>query len=256
MTLSAHEPLFCRRTGQGPAVVFLTGSPAPWDALAVFARPLAATHTCVEIAVPGTEPSSRTMPVSVEESTARIEITLRRLGVESCALVGFSSGAYRAFAVATRGIVRATHILSIAGLARISPEDAAAFRGFAELTRSGATFGTLAADRFLSPGFAATHPEAVEAVTGWLNNTPRDVLAAELMALIDAPDLLPALAALRIPVVARVGTRDLASPVAKSEAIAAACPAATLEVVEDAGHALVYEDVAGTLASLQRLLRG
>jgi 3-oxoadipate enol-lactonase len=235
-------------------VVFLTGSPAPWDALAAFAIPLAATHTCFEIAVPGTEPSGTTLPCSFEESIARIEHTLRHLGVESCAFVGFSSGAYRSFAVATRGIVRATHILSIAGLARISPEDAAAFRGFAQLARSGSTFGTLAAERFLAPGFAATHPEAVEAVTGWLNNTPRDVLAAELMALIDAPDLLPALGALRIPVVARVGTRDLAAPVAKSEAIAAACPSATLELVDGAGHALVYEDIAGTLASLRRML--
>ena len=254
MTSTARDPLFHRRTGHGPPVVFVGGCPAPWDVFAALAGPLAATHTCIELAVPGTEPAGMTIPGSVEDSLERIERTLRHLGIDACAFVGFSSGAYRALAIATRGIVRATHVASLAGLARIAADDAAAFHGFAALVRSGAEFGSLAADRFLSPAFAAAHPEAVRAVTGWLAGTPREVLAAELMALTDAADLLPALGGLDIPIVARVGALDLAAPVSRSEAIVAACPDATLERVDGAGHALVYEDVAGTLASLQRLL--
>jgi pimeloyl-ACP methyl ester carboxylesterase len=254
MSSAVHEPLFHRVTGHGPPVAFLCGAPAPWDALAALVPSIATTHTCIEIAVPGTEPSGRTLPVSVEESNERVERTLRHLGIADCALVGFSSGAYRSFAIATRGVVRATHLLSIAGVAWISPEDRAAFLGFAELTRSGAAFGSLAADRFLSHAFAAAHPAVVRDVTRWLDDTPREIQAAELTALIHGPDLRPALGALAAPVVARVGTHDLAAPVFRSEEIVAACPIATLELVEGAGHALIYEDLAGTQASLRRLL--
>jgi hypothetical protein len=34
MPATAHDPLFYRQTGHGPAIALLSGCPAPWDALA------------------------------------------------------------------------------------------------------------------------------------------------------------------------------------------------------------------------------
>jgi pimeloyl-ACP methyl ester carboxylesterase len=92
--MTATRPLFHRKAGHGLPVVFLAGSPAPWDVLRGFAAALVATHTCIEIAVPGTEPAGATIPVSFDESTTQVEHTLRYLGLARCAFVGFSSGAY------------------------------------------------------------------------------------------------------------------------------------------------------------------
>jgi pimeloyl-ACP methyl ester carboxylesterase len=94
----------------------------------------------------------------------------------------------------------------------------------------------------------------VRAVEGWLDAAPSEVIAQDLEAFADAPDLVPSLSNLRIPVVARVGAADAATPVAKSEAIVRACPSASLQVVDGAGHALVYEDVEGTRAAIRAWL--
>ena len=57
-----------------------------------------------------------------------------------------------------------------------------------------------------------------------------------------------------MPVLARVGALDVAAGPAASEAIVAAARGGTLEVVPGAGHALMYEDLEGTTASVVRAL--
>ena len=247
--------LSLRRSGRGLPVVFLGGTPTTWDVLADVARAIAGTHEAIELSLPGYGASAPLAGrYTLEAAHAAVEQTLIEAGVRECALVGFSGGAYRALAIALRGAIRVTHLLSLAGLASLSAEEAAGFRGFAEALRAGAELKGIAAQRFLSPAFAAAHPEACVAVEGWLDAAPREVVAAELDAFAEAPDLTPALAGLRIPVAARVGTLDAAAPVQKSEAIVAACAGAALETVAGAGHALMFEDLAGTIASLRRLL--
>ena len=133
-------------------------------------------------------------------------------------------------------------------------DESAGFRGFAAAVRAGQDLRALAVPRFLSASFAAVHAEAAQAVQGWLSAAPPEVIAAELDAFAEAEDSTPALGALLIPILARVGSADVASPPPKSEAIARACPSARLEIVDGAGHALVYEDVGGTIEALRRLL--
>ena len=247
--------LFARRRGRGHPVVFLGGCPTNWDALEPVARALSTTHACIELALPGYGASAALPePYALDAAHEAVERALRAAGVETCALVGFSAGAYRALAIACRAKMRVTHVLSLAGLCAVSPEEAGGFRGFAAALRARQDLRGLAGPRFLSPGFAAAHPDAVRQVEAWLDAAPGAVVAAELDAFAAAEDLALALAGLAIPVVARVGAVDAAARPPKSEAIARSCPAGRLEIVEGAGHALVLEDEAGTIASLRRLL--
>ncbi len=247
--------VYMRRTGRGSPVVFLGGCPTFWDVLSPIAAAISTTHEAIEVALPGygaspALPGKYTLPAA----QAAVEAALLDAGVRECAVVGFSGGGYRALSLACSGNVRVTHVLSLAGLAGLTTDESAGFRGFAAAVRAGQDLRALAVPRFLSASFAAVHAEAAQAVQGWLSAAPPEVIAAELDAFAEAEDLTPALGALLIPIVARVGSADVASPPPKSEAIARACRSARLEIVDGAGHALVYEDVGGTIEALRRLL--
>jgi len=106
----------------------------------------------------------------------------------------------------------------------------------------------------LSPAVAEAQPELVRAVEGWLSATTAEVLAAEMDALAEVREVVPQLADVATPILARVGELDLACPVAKSKAVVRAAANATLEVVAGAGHALLYEDLEATVASVDAAL--
>lgn len=246
-----------RVSGHGFPVVFLGGCPSPWDLLAPLAVEASRTHRAIEVALPGYA-ASPPLPgrYTLDAAHEAVETTLVAAGATECAIVGFSAGAYRALAIACRGRVRVTRILSLAGLAGLAPEEREGFHASAVAFRAGHDLRAVAASRFLSPRFAASHSDAVAMVESWLSAAPVDVLAGELEAFAEAEDLLPRLPDLRCRVVARTGSLDVAVAPAKSAAIAAACRGALLEVVEGAGHALPYEDPGGTAEALVRLLSG
>jgi pimeloyl-ACP methyl ester carboxylesterase len=245
-----------RRRGRGPRVVFLGGAPTPWDVLGDVAAGITSAFEAIELALPGYAPDAPPLgPHTLADVTNAIASTLAAEGVEACALVGFSGGAYRALDLAMRGAPRVTHVLALAGMARLEEGEAAIYRGLAQSLRSGPVPQGVAAARFLSQAFAAAHPSACAAVEAWLHAAPAAAVADELDAFAGARDLLPSLASLRAPVVARVGSLDVAAPPPKSEAIASACADGTLEVVPGAGHALPIEDRERTIASLLALLR-
>lgn len=159
------------------------------------------------------------------------------LGSEPTVLVGMSGGAYRALQLAQRGR------LDLRGMVLIGPHPGLAteqerdgFRGFGPLLRSGADVRDLARARWLLDG-EAERSEAEE-VLAWMDATSREVLARECEAFADAPDLLPSLGALDLPVTLIAGEGDAAVPISLARAVHAALPAAELHVVEGAGHAL------------------
>lgn len=248
-------PLQVRVSGHGFPVVFLGGCPSPWDILAPRAAEISRSHRAIEVALPGYG-SSPPLPgrYSLDAAYEAVEGTLLAAGANECALVGFSAGAYRAFAIACRGRIRVTHILALAGLAAVTAAEVEGFRASAAALRGGHDLREVAVGRFLSPAFAATRLDALDLMARWLAAAPAEVIADELEALAEAEDLLPRLRSLRCRVIARAGSLDLAVLPAKSAAIAEACPGAALELVTGAGHALPYEDPEGTADALKRLL--
>jgi 3-oxoadipate enol-lactonase len=103
----------------------------------------------------------------------------------------------------------------------------------------------------LSAPWVEAHPADIERVTAWLTTTTGSALAAELDALAASRDLRPELAALRCPVYARVGDLDAGCPPSWSQDLVRCVPRGELELVHGVGHALMIEDVAGTVAAVR-----
>lgn len=232
-------------------VVFLHGTPTTSDVMAKVAERVSPGARTVLVASPGYGGTPALAPgFRVSDVHDALAAMLAEQGVERPWIVGFSGGGYHALALALRPALGVRGVTVLAGIASLDDADRAGFRGFADALLGGADLRDIAGPRFLSETFRTSHPERVRDVEAWLDATTRENLAAELRAFAEAPDLLPSLAALTIPVVARVGSEDLACPLAKSEAIVKACPRARLEVVHGKGHALPYEDEEGTAESI------
>ncbi|MGO8992647.1 MAG: alpha/beta fold hydrolase [Polyangiaceae bacterium] len=244
--------LALRICGTGDPVLFIHGCPTSADVLAPIAHVAARTHRAIQIALPGygTSPPL-TAPWAIADLHAAIEAAVApELASRPLAIVGFSGGVYHALALASRGILNVRQVISLAGLMALTPADREGFKGFAAALRQGVDLRDIAADRFLSPAFKATHSDAVRAVAAWLDAISPANLANELDAFAVAPDLDVEVAALDIPILARVGALDVAAPPGKSEAIVAAAKRGTLAIVPGAGHALMYEDFHATTASI------
>ena len=131
-----------------------------------------------------------------------------------------------------------------------------AYRQFAAMVRAGLDFGSMWLDRFTAPGFSGRFPSRVEGIMAWIDAAPREVLAAELEAFGGAPDLRPRLGDIAVPVTARVGEFDVATPRTCSEDIVRGVRRGELQIVAGCGHALLDEDreatvdaVAGAIAA-------
>ncbi len=237
--------------GGGGPVVFFHGCPTTPDVLDDLARAAAAAgRRAVVFSMPGYGASpalagSWTLP----ELHDALASEIARVAGPGAWLVGFSSGAYHALALA--GDARVAGVFALAGVHGIAgAEEAAQFRALADAVERGDDLRPVAGLRFLSETFRAAHPEAVAKVERWGEATSRANLAAELRAYASAPSLLEPIAALEVPVFARVGSEDVAAPPDCSEAIARAAKRGSLEIVPGAGHALPYEDPLGTASAM------
>ena len=248
-----------REIGQAPAptVVFLHGCPTSVDHLEPLARGIADTHRCIMMELPGYGRSSYPPPGDgnvVGRGEIAIVATLRSIGVRRLSLVGHSLGGYRALSLACSGLFDVDAVIALGGFARLPEEIGAGLAAVAPAVRSGSLdLETGASERFLAPE-NRTRANVAE-VNRWAHATTRSVLADELEAAAQLPDLRPALAGTHARVVARVGAMDTASPPHLSEEIAAALQGGSCEIVANAGHALVLEDFVGTLESIKRALR-
>ncbi|MGH7269399.1 MAG: alpha/beta fold hydrolase [Polyangiaceae bacterium] len=237
--------------GEGPSVLLLHGTPSAWDVL----RPLAAAcgqRRVLIAALPGYG-GTPAWPVepTADDFAEALEASLASASTTRLSIVGFSGGAYHALHVASRGKVHVDAVVTLGGFADLSAEERAGMKGFADALRSGAPLDGVPTARFLSPTFARAHPAACQRVESWLHATSRENLARELLMFSKMPSVLPGLATFAGRIVARVGALDLAAPPAHSEAIARASPHSVMQIVEGAGHALMEEDLNGTIETVR-----
>lgn len=251
--------MFVRESGRGPAVLLLHGAPSSPDDFDALTERLAPSRRVLVPVMPGylNEPIDEGT-YSIARSVTLIEEALAAHGVTETAVVGFSAGALRAFGLALGGRVRVSALVTLGGLAghdEAGRQSMSAFSGFVRSAQSlhDPQLVGLVVARMLSPAGAST-PEHAARVTNWLDCVTREALATELAALAESEDFYPRLGELRIPVLARVGSLDMAAPPPQSERIAAAVPGAKLEVVEGKGHALLIEDSEATIESVARFL--
>ncbi len=251
--------MFIREYGSGRAVLALHGSPsAPTDFDPLVQR-LEATRHVLLPDMPGYGQSPHIPGLSVQRSAELIDEELISRGIQEVAVIGFSLGAWRAFLLALDGKTRVNAIVSIGGLAGLDPPQAAMMQGFAKMLRGAPSLRQpfmeeTMTTRMLSPESARTNPVAVAAAMGWLDWPHPESLADELEASAAAPPCYHRLASLRIPVLARVGSIDIAAPPEFSQRMVDAIPGAKLEVVEGKGHALLLEDTEATITSVAAFL--
>ena len=242
--------LFVEAHGDGPPVLFLHGAPTPWDVLRPIADACPRRRTLLA-ALPGYGACPAwTGPVTAVAIAEAIERAALDAGAQRLSIVGFSGGSYHALHVAIRGVLAVDSLVLLGGMADLSDETRAGQRGFAAALRAEQPLGGVATARFLSPAFAARHPDACARVEAWLHATTPENLARELDAVADGPSLLDGLGAFEGRVLARTGALDLACPPANAEEIARRTRVATVQIVPGCGHALLEEDPVGTTAAV------
>ncbi|UQA62600.1 alpha/beta fold hydrolase [Polyangium aurulentum] len=251
--------MFVRESGRGPAVLLLHGAPSSPDDFEALAERLAVSRRVLVPVMPGyLSEAMDEGTYTIARSVALIEEALVARGVSEVAAVGFSAGAYRAFALAFGGKVRVSTVVSLGGLAGYDEAGRQSMNAFATFIRSATSLQRPAMTgilltRMLSPTGAAS-PEHAAQVAKWIDCVEPQALATELAGLATSEDFYPRLPELRIPVLARVGSLDMAVPPPLSERIVASVPGAKLEIVEGKGHALLIEDREATVESVARFL--
>lgn len=241
---------------EGHAVLLLHGIPSSIEAFDGLRAVLSRNHRVLVPELPG---YGHSPPLSGPPTFPRIRAAIEQLlgerGVTRVSVVGFSGGAYRALELALADVVPVDCLVLLAPVPWCPPEVAAQFRQLAHALRGGADLSGLLPPRMLSPAFATAHPEVVERIKGWATVAPPAVLAAELDATADMEDLRPRLNAIRVPTLIRVGGLDVAAPRPFSDEVHAAIAGSRLDVVSDAGHALLYEDSVATVGAIEAWLR-
>lgn len=229
------------------------GAPNAPEHLRPLADRLAQSYRVLLVHLPGYGRSAPIEPYAMEHSHALVEETLAARGVRDAHLVGFSGGAYRAFALAARGNLRARTVTSLAGAADFAEHEKKKLGQYVAMLRDAVDPAPLLVELMLSPR-GRENAASVADIASWARAIRPEHLARELEAFIAAPDLRPQLAMLDLPVLVRVGSIDAASPPERSRRIAESARHVWLEEVPGVGHALLREDFDCTAASVERHL--
>lgn len=89
---------------------------------------------------------------------------------------------------------------------------------------------------------------------GWGREVPRKTVVASLRLMADRPSLTDRLGSITAPAAVVAGARDRIFPPSHARTLAAGLPHASLEVLADAGHAIVVERPAAAARVTDRLL--
>jgi 3-oxoadipate enol-lactonase len=229
------------RAGTAPPIVWLGSlgsSTSMWDRqIASFAQ----ERRCILVDHPGhgaSPPSHGAQTIA--GLAADVLAALDRLGVHRAAdFVGLSLGAMVSMSIAAEQPERVDRLALLCTSARFDSaepwhERAATVRGHG----TGGIASTVVA-RWLSPDYAAAHPDEVAVLVTMIGSTDAESYAGCCDA-IAAMDLLPSLARITAPTLVVVGTLDPATPPHHGEAIAAGIAGSRLARL-DAAHLANWE---------------
>lgn len=251
---TSSPALFVHDLGSGPTVLCLHGLLSPATLFLPLAERLAATNRVLVPDLPGYGRSARS-DASFEAVGQRIVATLATRGIGDLrAIVGFSSGGYRALHLAAGLGIKAEVIALIGGMADLDAAAREFFRGLASLGESNpAQFDeqlrTIVPNLSLSEAWRAEHSEDVARVTEWAGLAPRETVIAELRATAAIDNLRPKLPSLDARLYLRVGELDATTPPAYSQAIVDVVPS-DFDLVPGCGHALFIENAAATIEAI------
>lgn len=169
---------------------------------------------------------------------------LDHLGIESCAVVGFSMGALVAQQMALDHPSRVRELVTISGVhARNAEERTAIRRRAREFAEKGLEpFIPGALERWLTPTFRQAHPEIVADIAAGLRaNNPTGYLRSyEVFALSDET-LAPKAGAIRCPTLVLTGEHDAGSTAEMARALGARIADSSVVILPGLRHLLTTE---------------
>ena len=175
-------------------------------------------------------------PYAMSDRARDVVALLDELGVERAAYAGVSMGGMVGLWLAANAPDRIERLVACCTSAHPGSPEAWAQRAEA-VTAAGTTAAIADAvvARWVTPGFAAEHPEVGERLRAMLLASPAEGYAACCRA-IEGLDLRPDLERIRCPTLVVTGAQDEATPPEHGERIAAAIAGARLERLDPAAH--------------------
>ena len=233
----AGRPADVREIGKGPAVILVHGYPLDGAMWSGVARALSTQFRVLKPDLPGRGNTEAPAPEGIEGYADFLE-TILGLLEGPVGLAGFSFGGYISLAFARRRPekVRALALVDTRAAADDDAGRAKRDETIAAVRASGIA-PVLAAmpGKLLSPESLA-RKDLVERVERIISRQKPETVEADLAAMRDRSDSTGFLREISIPTLVVVGERDVLTPPADSEAMAAAIPGARLVTIAGAGH--------------------
>ena len=180
-------------------------------------------------------------PYTIADMGGDVIALLDALGVERASYVGLSIGGMVGIWLGANAPERIERLALVCTSAHLPPPEGWEERA-AEVEDAGTVEvvleGVMA--RWLTPEYAAAHPEAVEKLSGMLTATSPEAYAACCRAL-GAMDLREDLGRIRAPTLVVAGAQDPSTPPDHGEAIAAAIAGARFELLDPSAHIAAIE---------------
>lgn len=248
----AGRPADVREIGKGPAVILVHGYPLDGAMWSGVARALSSQFRVLKPDLPGRGNTEADAPAGIEGYADFLGTIVDSLD-GPVGIAGFSFGGYISLALLKR---RPAKVRAIALVDSRPAADDDAGRAKRDETIAAVRTNGLAPvlegmpAKLLSPeGFARA--DLLERVQRIISRQKPETVEADLAAMRDRPDSTGFLREIAIPALVVVGDRDVLTPPADSEAMAAAIPGAKLVTIPGAGHLAPMERpkaVAGALA--------
>lgn len=179
-------------------------------------------------------------PYAIADLGGDVLALLDRLGVERASYCGISIGAMVGMWLAAHAPGRIDRLVLLCTSAHFPPEPWR--ERAAAVQESGGTeaIADSVVARWLTPEFARARPEAVASLRSMLVTTPPAGYVGCCRA-IERMDLRPDLPRIEAPTLVVAGAQDLATPPEHARLIAAAIPAARLEILSPSAHIAAVE---------------
>lgn len=243
-------------SGAQPSIVFVHGAASDHSVWAWQSRYFAHHgFNVLAVDLPAHGRSEGPALSSVEAIADWIAALLDAADLESATLVGHSLGSLAALEAAARIPPRVDRIALLGPAVPMTVSD--------ELQDAARRDDPLAFELINGWSFSAMRQRGGSAVPGiWmtgnsmrlLERTPPGVLATDLAACHAYDHGLAAAAAIRCPVLAIIGLRDLMAPPRNAQALIAALHAPEVLALPESGHALMAEEPAAVLDALRKFL--
>ncbi len=216
---------------------------------------MAETRRCILIDHPGHGGTPAPVgPYSISGLAATVIDELDRLEVAVADVIGLSIGAMVAMAMAIEHPARVERLALLCTSAHLGPASAWHERAATVRAEGAGAVAAAVVGRWLTPAYAAQHPDEVAELESMVASTDREGYASCCEA-IAAMDLRDGLASIAAPTLVIAGSADPATPPEHGELIASLIDGARFEVV-DGAHLACWEVPGVVNALLEEHLPG